>query len=187
MQAKDFFTNLLKDIKTDLADEFDKNFERKAFFDTPWAQRKLRPSDNLLNVHGGQGLRGSIKASIAGDGKILFTSSLPYASIHNEGGILVITAKMKKYFWAMYYQSSNALIYSTKTKAVRNNKRNAALSSDAAYWKALALKKVGDKLTIPKRQYIGNHPNVKTIVKQDIDNAVVRLGKQIGIDMKKNK
>ena len=27
---------ILNDIKVDLADEFDKNFERKAFFDKPW-------------------------------------------------------------------------------------------------------------------------------------------------------
>ena len=184
MIPKDFMTGILQDIKVDLADEFDRNFERQAFFDKPWAQRKMRPGGNILNVHGGQGLRGSIMASIGGN-KILFTSSLPYASIHNEGGTITITAKMKKFFWAMYYKSNNAVVFSTKTKAARNNQRNKTLSTEADYWKALALKKVGDKLVIPQRQIIGSHPTVKKIVEQDVDNAVIRLGQALQIEFKK--
>ena len=44
-----------------------------------------------------------------------------------------------------------------------------AFSVEAEHWKALALKKVGDKLKIPKRQFIGDHTEVKRMV-NDIVN-----------------
>ena len=186
MNSNDFFTNLLKDIKTDLKDEFDKNFERKAFFNEPWAVTKMGNNRGSLMMRSGD-LRKSIGASIDySGGTIHFTSSLPYASIHNQGGVIIVTAKMKKYFWAMYYKASGAV--STKANgAASNSKRNKMLSGEAEFWKAMALKKVGDKLTITKRQFIGNHQNVQNIVKQDIDNAVQAMGKQLQIQMIKNK
>lgn len=184
MNANDLFTNLLKDIRTDLKEEFDRNFERKAFFNEPWAVTKRHNNRGSLMMRSGD-LRKSIGASIDyNGGKIIFTSSLPYASIHNQGGVIIITAKMKKYFWAMYYKASGAI--TTKASgAASKSKRNVTLSAEAEFWKAMALKKVGDKITITKRQYIGNHQNVKNIVKQDIDNAVQAMGKQLAIQMKK--
>ena len=32
----DLFDNILKYIKNELSDEFDRNFEREAFFSKPW-------------------------------------------------------------------------------------------------------------------------------------------------------
>lgn len=36
-----FFKTILKDLKVELSDEFDRNFERKAFFNEAWKQSKL--------------------------------------------------------------------------------------------------------------------------------------------------
>ncbi len=185
MTSTDFFTGLLKDIKIDLTEEFDRNFERQAFFDSPWTKTKLRPGDNTLNKHGGAGLRGSIRGTTAAQ-TIKWESSLPYASIHNNGGVVVITAKMKRFFWAMYYKSSGA-VSKKETGGVRNNKRNASLLGESLYWKALALKKVGDKLIIPKRQFIGTHQNVKNIIKQNTEQAILRLGEQFKTEFQKAK
>jgi len=87
----------------------------------------------------------------------------------------------------MYYKSSNALVFSTKTKQVRNNKRNSTLSAAAQYWKSLALKKTGSTLSITARPFIGTHQNVNNIIKQDVDNAVKAMATQIGIQIKLNK
>ena len=38
---------ILRDIKVELTDEFDKNFERKAFFSKPWEQRKVGKRGSL--------------------------------------------------------------------------------------------------------------------------------------------
>ena len=36
MDLDKFLQNIIYDVKVDLADEFDRNFERKAFFDEKW-------------------------------------------------------------------------------------------------------------------------------------------------------
>lgn len=110
MNFETFFKHLVKDIQVDLSDEFDKNFQRKAFFDNPWHETRWPVSKGSLMLRSGA-LRRSILAFITGD-QISWRSSLPYASIHNEGGEITVTAKMKRFFWAMYRQSSNAITYS---------------------------------------------------------------------------
>lgn len=75
---------ILQDMQVGLSDEFDKNFERKAFFTEKWAARRYQnPKGSLLMVTGT--MRRSIKGEIEGHG-VRFTSSVPYASVHNEGG-----------------------------------------------------------------------------------------------------
>lgn len=106
--TKDFFTDFIKDVKTDLMDEFDRNFERKAFFDQNWPREKYPNHTGSLLMRTG-GLRRSIKAEIQGN-TIRFSSSLPYAGIHNNGGTIVVTEKMKRYFWAMYLKASGAAV-----------------------------------------------------------------------------
>lgn len=155
---KDFVKNLIKDIAVDLNDEFDRNFERKAFFNQPWEQSKLHNPKGSLMMRTGQ-LRNSLSYSL-GDDSITWSSSLPYASIHNEGGEITVTAKMKSFFWAMYYKASGAM---TKTKGgkVSASKRNQNLSVEAQQWKNMALLKIGSKIKIPQRQFIGDHPRVR--------------------------
>lgn len=79
-----FIKNLLNDVKIELKDEFDKNFIRKAFFDKKWKETKLQNSKGSLMMRTGK-LRKSIQAKISGNA-IVFSSSLPYASLQNEGG-----------------------------------------------------------------------------------------------------
>lgn len=76
--------DILNDMRVELTDEFDRNFERKGFFSDKW---KPRAHDygkgSLLEVT--TKLRRGIKSEVSGDG-VRFTSAVPYASIHNEGG-----------------------------------------------------------------------------------------------------
>lgn len=153
--------NIVKDVKTELLDEFDMNFRRKAFFDRPWKQTKLINNKGSLMMRSGN-LRRSIRATINGT-EIQFTSAFPYASIHNEGGTITVTAKMKKYFWAMYYKSSGAIGKGSK-------KRNERLSAEAQQWKNLALMKVGQKIKIEQRQFIGWHPSMKPRIEKIVND-----------------
>ncbi len=162
-----FLHNVLSDLRVELTDEFDRNFERKAFFNVPWAMPKRAISKGSLLLRTGA-LRSSIQSRVDNN-SIAFSSSLPYAALHNEGGVLTVTPKMKKFFWAMYYKTSGA-ITTKKSGAASKSKKNAALSAEAMYWKALALMKAGAKLTIPKRQFIGWHEAVNTNVRAIIDD-----------------
>lgn len=158
---------ILNDMAVELADEFDRNFERKAFFTEKWASPKINNARGSVMNRSGN-LRRSIKYSVR-DGMIMFSSSLPYASIHNEGGEITVTAQMKKYFWAMYYKAVGGI--TTKADGGESkSKKNVKLTGEAAKWRAMALMKVGQKMKIEKRQFIGNHPQVLHIAKSVIED-----------------
>ncbi|MBS1760652.1 MAG: hypothetical protein JST23_11075 [Bacteroidetes bacterium] len=95
-----FLKNLISDIRVKLNEEFNRNFERKAFFDKSWQQTKLPNNKGSLMMRTGAGRR-SLKSTVQGD-SIVWRSSLPYMALHNEGGEITVTAQMKKFFWAMY-------------------------------------------------------------------------------------
>lgn len=153
-KMKRFIKLTLKDISVELGDEFDRNFERQAFFNEKWARRKYNDDETrgLLTRTGT--LRRSIKAEST-DYSIIFSSDVPYASIHNEGGTITVTRKMKKYFWYLYRQLTD------------NYKREP--TTEAEFCKRMALKRTGSKITIPKRQFIGMHPEVERIIHEIAD------------------
>lgn len=177
MDLQQFHQNIIKDVKTELAEEFDRNFERKAFFDQKW------PTTSLINRKGSMmartnNLRRGYQAKIIGE-KIAFTNSMPYASIQNEGGDITVTKKMKSYFWAMYYQATGGISYSIKTKSAAKTKKNVALSIEAQQFKALALMPIGKKIKIPSRRVIGKHPRVNEIIAGVVNNHLSELNKII--------
>ena len=88
---------------------------------------------------------------------------------------------MKRFFWVKYYE------FSGKTRTLKNGKSSRAkdsLSSNAKaeFCKAIALKKVGDKIKIPQRQFMGESRtlmshfdtwfagNVEIVFKQHLNN-----------------
>ena len=158
---------ILKDIQVDLSDEFDKNFERQGFFSESWARRKspTRPGGHILVDTGT--LRRSIKSTTDGS-SISFSSTLPYAEIHNEGGTIAVTAKMKRFFWRKYYECSGAF-GRRKDGSKRKDKRTIQLSTEAEFWKFMALMKVGKKIVIPRRRFLGTSPEVERLVKEIIE------------------
>lgn len=175
MTPKDFTKNILSDVQVDLNEEFDRNFEQKGFFGKKWK------GTNLPNQRGSLLMRsGKLRRSFSGNHRtssgfgsklsgstITWSSSLPYARINNDGGEIEVTAKMKSFFWAMYYKTSGAVSKTSKGEA-RNNDRNKKLSAEAQQWKNLALMKLGSKMKIEQRQFIGDHP----IVRQRIEHVV---------------
>jgi phage gpG-like protein len=161
---------IIKDIRVNTADEFDKNFQRQSFFGEAWKRRKSPVGGQSILIRSGS-LRRSITATID-DTSVTFSSSEPYAAIHNEGGKIVVTAKMKKFFWRKYYETVGSF-GRKKDKTMRKDKRNVRLSTIAEFWKAMALMKVGSTITIPKRRFIGTHPKleeqVKAIITENIE------------------
>lgn len=166
---QDVVRNILKDIKVELTDEFDKNFERQGFFSEKWSRRKspLRPGGAIL-VDTGQ-LRRSIGSRSTDDG-ITFFTTLPYAAIHNDGGEIKVTRKMKAYFWHKYMNAAGALTFARrKDGTLRKDKQTRHISDVAAFWKLLALMKVGNSIKIPKRRFLGASPEVEQVVKEIIE------------------
>lgn len=179
---KDVITTSLKDIKVELDEEFDNNFQRKAFFNmsNKWAKKKYDDGKGSLLVRSGA-LRRSLSSVISGD-QLVFSSSVPYAAIHNEGGEITVTEKMKRFFWYKYSLQASRYGYK-KDGTRRNDKRNARLSDEAEFYRAMALKKVGDKIKIPQRRFIGDSPEVqqaiRSIVEQNIQEFFTRFTNEL--------
>lgn len=140
----DLITSILRDIQKELTEEFDSNFQRGGFFGKRWKPRKDGVATHLNNTGT---LRNSIQSVITGN-RLKFTSSEPYAAIHNEGGTITVTKQMNAFFWAKFKETGQP------------------------HWKRLALVKVGSKLTIPKRQFIGTSPEVERTIERVIDDNV---------------
>lgn len=159
--------NILKDIKVELTDEFDKNFERQGFFSEKWQRRKspLRPGGAILVDSGA--LRRSISSRSDAE-SITFFTSLPYAAIHNEGGEIKVTQKMKSFFWHKYYEATGSF-GRKKDGSPRKDKRTVQLGSEAEFWKLMALMKVGKSIKIPKRRFLGASPEVEKAVREIIE------------------
>ena len=152
----DLTKKILNDLRVELSDEFDRNFQRKAFFDRPWPPRRMNGKGSLLVATGK--LRRSIRCTVGAD-SVTWETSEKYAAIHNYGGTVAVTAKMKKFFWYKYK--------STKDDT----------------WKWMALMKVGSRITIPQRQFLGDHQEVRrraeAVVSRNLQRAAQDLLKLI--------
>ena len=91
LDPKTLKKNIIADMRVELAEEFDKNFTRKAFFTNKWKKRRNPNALGSLLVVTGS-LRRSIQAKETPDG-VRFTSNQPYATLHNEGGKGSVTVR----------------------------------------------------------------------------------------------
>jgi phage gpG-like protein len=164
-----------KYIDVELGEMFDKNFERKAFFTQAWTPRKREDKGTLLLRTGK--LRRSIRKEISGD-SIRFTSSESYTAIHNEGGVLMVTKKMKKFFWAKYLEASGK-VRTIKKGTSAKSKSNLRISAAAQAWKYMAMMREGSKIKIPQRQFIGDAPEVRIAVEKIFNEKLKVLEPEI--------
>lgn len=141
--------DILRDMRVDLSEEFDRNFERKGFFADKWKSRAHDyPRGSLLMVSGA--MRRSAQGVVSGNG-VRFSSSLPYTTLHNEGGKITVTDKMKRFFWHKYKQTNDEA------------------------WKRMALMKTGKVMTVPQRQFIGDGPDTRRIIRDVIDDNLKKF------------
>lgn len=175
---------VLNDIRVELGEEFDKNFERQGFFSEKWARRKspVRGDGHVLVDTGA--LRRSIRSEVR-DGSVSFFSDLPYAAIHNEGGEIKVTARMKRFFWARYYECQRGLSY-RKDGSERQTKKNGRLNSEAEWWRAMALMKVGKSIRIPRRRFLGVSREVEGAVRDIIERNLAEYFSNVNFSINKS-
>ena len=82
----------------------------------------------------------------------------------------------------MYLKNAGAITYNVRNKAMANTERNRRISGEAEKWKALALQPVGKVMKIQKRQFIGDHPITRAIIKREFYKNAEDL-KQIILNM----
>lgn len=150
MDINKLIDNIVEQVATDLTDEFDQNFDREGFFSEKWKARKSpKGSHKILNKRGNSGLRGSINKKISGN-EISFTSSKPYASIHNEGGTIKATQNVNPF-----------------TRNVRGKDQKVKWFSRNV------------NINMPKRQFIGDHPKVRASIENIIDKEMKKFNEEL--------
>lgn len=182
---KTVIARILEDVGVELQDEFDKNFERQGFFSDKWARRKspLRGDRALLIASGD--LRRSIGFKTTDTGVTLY-SHLPHAAIHNDGGEITVTRKMKAYFRYRFYKACKGEGFKRKGNMVTSGKRltdggfyawteklradkKIEMDDTAEFWRAMSMMKVGSTIKLPKRQFIGFSNEVEKCVRDVIE------------------
>lgn len=166
-----FITQCLSDIQIKLADEFDRNFEHQAFFSEKWKRRRYDPSGSERGILTQSGaLRRSILSKVEGR-RLIFTSSMPYSKIHNEGGAITVTQRMKGYFWRKYKEETKRL-------------KGKAMTEEGAFYRAMALKRRGSKIQIPRRMFLGKSPEVEKIVREVAEDCLAEYFNHVQITFK---
>ena len=90
---------------------------------------------------------------------------------------------MKSYFWYKYYEATGSF-GRKKNGERRRDKRTVQLSTEAEFWKLLALMKVGSSIKIPKRQFLGTAPEVEKTVTEIIEENLTEYFNQLDIKQK---
>lgn len=147
-------------VGTLAVNHFKASFANEGFTDnglTKWASRKMKVKHGRGVLRGGtaEGLEDSIDYRVEGTTIIIYSDKL-YAQIHNEGGEIIVTPKMKSFFWA---------------KSIEAKEAGDLDSAEQYKWCALA-----KKITIQQRMFIGNSQmmNNKIVEKiiKDLNNIL---------------
>lgn len=145
--------DILDDMRVDLSEEFDRNFERKGFFSDKWKPRAHDYTRGSLLMVSGD-MRKATQGEVSGDG-VRFKSSMPYTAVHNEGGKITVTARMKNFFWHKFKETGE----------------------DG--WKYMALMPVGRVIEIPERRFIGDGPETQRIIREAIQRNLDKFDIQL--------
>ena len=146
-------------IGVEAQNHFQQSFQDEGFTDTSlkkWDTRKVKRdgaagSRPVLSGDTGD-LADSIKYSVSGM-TVYIESDKPYAQIHNEGGKITITDKMRRFFWAMFKETGDKS------------------------WKWLALTKKTE-FVVPQRMFIGHSQilidKINQMIQGELDNILFK-------------
>jgi phage gpG-like protein len=151
----------------EMLDAVDQNFRSESFFGTPWAPRVVKKGNEgrALLVQTGR-LKRSFRLKHSGLSVTLFTD-VPYAEIHNEGGVLTGTANVEAYERHIY-----GTFTPPKKKDGSDDKR--FKKKDRASTGTVQVKAHQRTMntTIPARPYMGEHPQMDRRIETLIDGKV---------------
>ncbi|MBE6234766.1 MAG: hypothetical protein E7112_00855 [Bacteroidales bacterium] len=165
-------------------DSVRQNFRQGGFYGRPW-KVPMRTELGFSGPGYGPMLSGTNHLMMSTDyvpepGRVTIQNTLVYAQIHNDGGEITVTKRMKKYFWSQYYKRGLVGGMYSQAKGKKNQQKADTFNKEADFWRNMALKKVGSKIKIPKRQFLGEHPEVDRIVTDIINQELLNFAQNHG-------
>ncbi len=145
-------------------DSIRQNFRQGDFYGGHSWDKPLRTTLGFSGAGGQYGplLSGSNHLMMSTDyqalsGKVIIRNTEVYAATHNDGEDINVTEKMKRFFWA---------------KHLEHKEQDGPDAPETEFWKRMALKKPGSKIKIPRRHFLGPHPDVDDIVMDVINKSL---------------
>ena len=158
-------------------EHFKENFRKGGFSGTQWKDVLRR----RLGFHGARGRYGPLTSGNnhlmssfvkeVKPGKVVIENPVEYATVHNEGSRITVTARMNRFFWRMYYETGGRL-------SGGNTERNRAISREAEFWRNMALKKTGSQIEIPQRKFADSDPELKLMINRKIEEELNNVVKK---------
>ena len=155
--AKDLTNNAQRYAGSESVKFFKESFVKEGFTDasfTAW-KKTTNPMAGKRTLYNKGILMQSIRKVEQNKQRIVVESDTDYSEIQNNGGTITVTLQMKRFFWAKFYELSGKVKQTSTGKASRS-KSNVKTSGKAEFCRRMALMKVGSKIKIPKRQFMGN-------------------------------
>jgi hypothetical protein len=155
--AKDLTANAQRYAGSESVKFFKESFVKEGFTDssfTAW-KKTSNPMAGKRTLYNKGILMQSIRKTVQNKQRIEVESDTDHSEIQNNGGTITVTPKMKRFFWAKYYELSGK-VKQTSTGKTSRSKSNVKTSAKAEFCKRMALMKVGTKIKIPQRQFMGN-------------------------------
>lgn len=157
-EAKEYISNNITTvIGVEAVKHFKHNFQEEGFDGERWPERRgaVRLQKKILTGQGsGDHLGDSIDYRVEGKTVIIYTDKI-YAKIHNEGGEITVTPKMKGFFWSQYYEAKG------------NGETDLANQ-----WKFMAL---SEKITIKQRKFMGASALLNKKIAEKIGRDLTRI------------
>lgn len=172
-------------------DSIRENFRKGGFYGATWSP-PMRIEQGFDSGPGyGTLLSGTNHLMMSTDyfpepGRVTIQNTLVYAQIHNDGGEITVTKRMKQFFWSQYYKKGLVGGMYERGEGKKSKQKAEALSKEAEFWRNMALKKVGSTIKIPQRQFMGEHPEVDRIVREIINNELSKFA-QNGINSRRSR
>ncbi|WP_185284959.1 phage virion morphogenesis protein [Elizabethkingia anophelis] len=143
-----FRRNIPQKAAITMVNFFKRNFQVGGFVDVPFQRWKpsTYPGARRTMVKSGNTRREIRKIRISQSQVVVgIANQNHYAKIHNEGGKILITPKMRRFFWAKFKETGKG------------------------YWKGLALTKK-THIEIPQRKFIGD----SKALEKTLDRMLIR-------------
>lgn len=166
-------------------EHFQENFRKGGFVNDglhPWpSSRRLASGDSGASSNYGtllssrKHLYKSIKY-IPGDARVKVSNDLVYAPIHNWGGNIPVTPRMKRFFWAQYREVTGKSKSPTqgKKRGKQGKAAKAQETPEAKFWKRMALTKK-KHLHIPQRQFLGPSKELTTMIEEKYEQEIYKI------------
>jgi phage gpG-like protein len=160
---------VMKMLGNEAVNFFKENFRLQGFKDNgiveKWKERRYNKGNKqrAILIDRGTLVRSIHVKTVTDDTAVIGIGqeAVAYGAIHNAGGVIIPTLKMRRFFWAMYKKEIAKIpVNKNGTMSIAKGQ---AVNKAASMWKAMALAK---KITIPQRKFMGSST--------DLDAAVLR-------------